>query len=130
MDAYQKEKRKILLLLGVGFVLLILFIFGVLNEYGLRGISDSMSDFGTWFIFLLIMCYPLGIVYGWRQMLGMTSFDNPETGPATRYYTVLERNIFKNSIIMSWVFKMGLLIAFGWIIGTYNALCKLRNLKK
>lgn len=128
---YEKEKQKVSILVGIGLILLFIFLIGVISEYGFKDTFASFSDGGTWFIFLLITCYPLGIVYGWRRMIGeATTSSYPHSGPADRYYTVLERNVHKNNTLMGWVLSVALVIAFGWIFGTIRAIKRLIYLKK
>lgn len=125
MEQYNKEKKKILTLLGVGVVLLILFLFYA-NSHATRGhlsIRD-FTDFESVIVMVAIICYPMGIVYGGRDMLNVyTRMRSRDTVIRYGY-----GNLF---ISMMWfAITAALVVCFGWLIGTYKALKGLYTLKK
>lgn len=128
-ELYLKEKKKVTILLGLGGFLSILFLGGAVVEYGFKEIFKSFGDLSTYFILTMITCYPLGIAYGWRKMLGIATHTESYE-PADRYYTVQERTIHKNSILMGWVLRLALVFSFGWIFGTITAFKRLKYLKQ
>lgn len=126
---YKKEKKKVLFLIGIGLILLFLFLLSVIQQYGFSDVIRDIFSFESIFIILMILFYPLGIVYGWRRILDIALFI-PRDGPPDRYYTVAERNNYKSMKMSAFFMKLGLVVLFGWIFGTINAFKRLYYLRK
>lgn len=123
MSEYQKEKRKVLILLGVGILLIIAFAI-----YGKLSIRDFFAGPEEILIFIGLLCYPIGIVYGWREIFGF--YHNMRKGDRLTHGGL--DHVGYNSLMITAVW-MGLAIAitflFGWIFGTWKAVKRLRALK-
>ncbi|MEI4768818.1 hypothetical protein WAX74_03980 [Psychrobacillus sp. FJAT-51614] len=122
--AFKKELKKVKILLIIGIILAIAFVVSVMIEYQTIDIFD-----GGLYVIFTVALYPLGIVYGWRYILGYASYTEPYL-PADRYYTVQERNIYHNGRLMGTVLRIGLALCLGWIVGVFIALKKLNQAKR
>ncbi|WP_102273708.1 hypothetical protein [Cytobacillus massiliigabonensis] len=124
--AYKKEWRKILILAGIGVVLAVIFCI-----YAIKNYSGSHIRFGTndYLILLAIACYPIGIVYGWREILNLynriRSSDREHWAKGRAHgYTAL------SITMLNFALAFIATICLGWIIGLLNAYKRLRYLKK
>jgi hypothetical protein len=116
----KKEITKIGILLGVGLVLLFLSLQNA-SQFGKIDIT-----WGNTFIMASVFLYPVGIVYGWRQMLGI--FRGIRGGDKSDHFSHIGTNT-GNFTIWNLVFAFSITICFGWILGVYNAGKKILELK-
>lgn len=123
--AYKNELRKVKVLLVLGVIIAIILSIYVYINYG----SYNPFEIETLFILIIITLYPLGIFYGWRQMMGFVGPVNPGIH-ADRYYTKQERISYLEGNWLAFGIRVGVVICFGWLIGTWNAWRTLRYLKK
>lgn len=122
---YQKELLKIKVLLIIGLILAVgLSIYTVVKEG-----TFNPFEIEAFTLLIAIVLYPIGIIYGWRQMLGFIGFVNPNTS-AERYYTKEERMAYQEGNWIAFAIRIGLALCFCWIIGSWNAWRTLRYLKK
>lgn len=122
---YQRELKKVTALLAVGVLLLVIFIIAMFSKGYMKNARLGTNDF---LIFFSVLLYPIGIVYGWRKMLGL-AFYHQHHEPADRYYTVIERRAFQSGNIVTRCFILSLVVCFGWIFGVYQAVKTLIYLK-
>lgn len=102
-------------LLSVGAGLLVVFLIGFFIRFGASGF-ESFLEVDSYLIFALILLYPLGLVYNWRNMLGLITSRNYSHSGYAR--------------MMSFALKFGFAIAVGWIPGLYYAYQIYKEAKK
>lgn len=122
---YKKELKKIIILFGVGLILSIVFLISAITSYSGSTISLGANDY---LILLMIVCYPVGIVYGWRQILNL--YNNMRRSDRQHWAHGRGRG---NTALMITVFNLGfsftITLLLGWIFGLFNAFKKLKELK-
>jgi predicted Na+-dependent transporter len=121
---FQKEKKKLLILLGIGVILAICFLIYAFNNVNMKNASFSMEDI---IILIAIVLYPIGIVYGWRSM-------------ANLYKTIRGADKYKSGwnvgsktvaiTILNISVACAITICFGWIFGSYKAITTFMQLRK
>ncbi|WP_078147493.1 hypothetical protein [Exiguobacterium sp. HVEsp1] len=112
---YENEMKRIRGLLAIGGALLFAFIISFFMKYGLSGM-DVFLDPSSYVIFAVILLYPLGFVYNWRNVLGIIGSWN---GYGSAY-----------ARIMAFSLKFGVAIAVGWIPGLFRAYGVYKEYKK
>ncbi|WP_270566689.1 hypothetical protein [Clostridium beijerinckii] len=128
MSKFKKELIKVLILLGIGVVLLVLFM--------IKGHLKISSFFVGWeemVVGLAIPCYPIGIVYGggviWRLFCGVA-----EKGQYTEeeFAEMSSREVDRanKANLVSIILFLAITIMFGWIIGVFKACKKLYILSR
>lgn len=116
---YEKEKKKVLLLLLLGFILDVAFSIKV--DAGLDDILSALH------ILIPILLYPVGLVYGGKQMWNL--YHNLRRGDRIAHihnggYTTI-------MISVVWIgLAFSLTLCFGWIFGVINAIKTLIEYKK
>lgn len=128
---YQKELRKVQILLGIGVAFSLFVFFGAsasIEGNIFEGIIEVFRQ-GDFYVFLITLFYPLGLFYNWRRMLGLATEKEPHT-PADRYYTVSERNTYHSMQLSGRIMRFALVMTIGWIPGVFRAFKKLHYLKK
>lgn len=123
--SYQKELKKVKILLGLGVVFTLFIFIGACRK---AGIGEVLTG-GDFYILLCTLVYPLGVVYNWRNMFGYIVHRPDRTHP-TRYYTRAERADFHYSNFIGFFIKCGFAIALGWLPGLYYAFRTLSDLKR
>lgn len=124
MSDYQKEKSKVLILLGIGIILLLAFLIWGGSKYHF-GLSDILNPEGI-FLFIAIICYPIGIVYGSRSMFDM--YRRMRAGDRIGSFNNIGAITIATTIM--WIsIALTLTIVFGWIIGVVKAYKTLKFLK-
>jgi predicted Na+-dependent transporter len=121
---FRSEKKKLLILIGIGVILAICFLIYAFNTVNINRVSFSMEDV---IILIAIVLYPVGIVYGWRSMAnlyrGIRGADRYKAGwnvgATTVAITILNISV-----------ACAITICFGWIFGVYKAITTLVELKK
>lgn len=126
---YKKELRKVMILLSIGVILAIGVIINGILEYGVREIGSDFLEIDSYIVLIGVICYPLGLAYGWKQMFKAVIFMPKGSKPA-RYYHYEERVQYKQGRFLGWLIKGAFVLAFGWIYGTLIAIKKLRELKR
>lgn len=116
----KKELIKVGLLLVVGVILLIVLLTKAV-QFG--KIELNLKNF---LIMLVALLYPLGMVYGWRQVIGI--FVGIRSGDRADQFT---RSGIMTGNITIWNLAVACTIAicFGWIFGVINAVKKLNQLR-
>ncbi len=127
-SAFRKEIIKVGILLGIGVVLLIAFvIYGLhIDPYNPNNTYNPgfWTDFWSCFIFIGVLCYPVGIVYGWKQILNF--FLHLRGSDRAAY---MEHPSFWYSWMNFW-FSVFFTIFFGWIFGVFIAAATLIRLRR
>lgn len=116
MNAYQKEKRRVLKWLMIGAIPALMGIYSLSkdgNLFTMEGLLVPMA-----------LIYPLGIAYSWRAFLWAT--DVADYDRSLPYTFKEQRN--QNGIIL--IIKLALVFSFGWFIGLFIACLKLNRAKK
>ncbi len=123
MSLYKKEKRRIKILLGVGLVLDLVYIFGLM-EGKAPGLSFLFTGQG---IFLLIAgaLYPLGVVYGWKSM-----FDAATSGPVYNKNLPFTFREQRDGAALTFGIFIFFILPFAWLLGPFIAYSRLRSIKK
>jgi hypothetical protein len=123
MSQYKKEKRRIKILLGLGLVLDLVYIFGLM-EGKEPGLSFLFSGQG---ILLLISgaLYPLGVVYGWKSM-----FDVATSGPVYDKNLPFTFREQRDGAALTFGIFLLLILLFAWLLGPFIAYSRLRSIKK
>lgn len=123
--AYKKELRKILILMGIGIALAVVFFFYAINTYSGSHVRMGTNDY---LILLAIACYPTGVVYGWRGILNLynrirkSDREHWARGGA-KGYTALSITLLNFSLAFIAT------LCLGWIIGLINDYKRLRYFK-
>jgi len=105
------------MLIGIGIVLAILFLIYAFMHVN---ISNLLSSLESVFVIAAIILYPLGIVYGLNSIIGIYKkiADNLLIGTTAFSILIIE---ITGAIIV---------ICFGWILGVYEAIVTLIQLKR
>ena len=122
---YLKERRKIFLLLGGGALLAIGFFALLSFQHSSFYFTASFSGI---FVFIGLVCYPLAIVYGKKQITDVfNSIREGERQP----FRVTPGKAGWNSIytVVNFIIAVLVTVFFGWGYGTYTAYKKLQMLK-
>ena len=98
------------------------FYFQATNTYG----SVGHLDLESLFILTAITCYPIGVFYGWRDMIGL--FKKITRGDRISRFRRIGTMTIAISI-MYWSIGFAITICFGWIWGVKNAIQKLIKIK-
>lgn len=123
---YKQELKKILILFAAGIVLAAVFLFYAITTYSGSTIRFGANDY---FILFMIVCYPVGIVYGWRQILNL--YNNMRRSDREHWARGGGRGNTALMITMvNLAFSVTITLLLGWIIGLYNAFNKLSQLKR
>lgn len=123
MNRYKIELFKVIFLLCVGASIASYVIFSVIFEVGFGAFEGS-----DLFTILFVILYPLGLFYNFGSMMGFTT-TTEHHGPADRYYTVEERNVYHSMNFSAMAIRFALVMTLGWIPGVFKAFKKLRYLK-
>jgi len=117
---FKKEKKKMFMLIGIGIVLAILFLIYAFMHVN---IGNRLFSLESVFVIVAIILYPLGIVYGLNSIIGLYKkiADNLLIGttPTTAF-----------SILIIEITGAIVVICFGWILGVYEAIVTLIQLKR
>lgn len=120
----EKEKKRMMILIGGGVILAILFLSYAFFNTDMDILSFDLESI---FTIIAIMLYPLGIAYGWNSIIGVyrkiRGADKYKAGWNVGATTVA-------ITIMNIAVAGAVTICFGWIFGVYNAVVTLRKLKK
>jgi hypothetical protein len=126
---YEKEKRKVITLLGVGVAFGLFVLLGAGFKFGFGELIKDMIFDDAVFTLICIILYPLGTYYNWRGVIDYATYSEPKT-PADRYYTRAERDNYHYTNFMTRILHIGLAITLGWIPGLYKVYKQLSYLKK
>jgi hypothetical protein len=122
---YKRELKKIIILFVIGLILSIAFFIAAITNYSGSTIRLGTNDY---LILLMILCYPVGIVYGWRQILNL--YNNMRRSDREHWANGGGRG---NTALMITTFNLAfsviITLLVGWIIGLINAYKKLKQLK-
>ncbi|CAN7185432.1 hypothetical protein [Rossellomorea sp. LjRoot5] len=123
---YKQELKKILVLIAVGIILAAVFLFKAITTYSGSTIRFGVNDY---LILFMIICYPVGIVYGWRQILNLyntmrrSDREHWARGGGKGYTALMITTI-------NLAFSVIVTLLLGWMIGIINAYNKLSQLKR
>lgn len=122
--SYLKERNKMIGLLVGGLILTIVVLYGLT----ITGKGHFLTSFSGLFIILALICYPLAIVYGHRQIVDV--FHSIRMG-ARQPFRAKTTNSSFNLLFTALNFIIALLtvIFFGWIYGAYTAYQKLQMMR-
>lgn len=121
---YQKELKKILVLLVVGLISAIAMYFYANATYSGRNDLDG----GSLLILVAITFYPIGIVYGWRDIFNlynrMRARDREHWArTSTPGYTTLMISCLSIGL------AIGITFSIGWVFGVLKAYKSLKQKK-
>lgn len=121
---YLKERNKMIVLLVVGVVLLI----GVLYLLRMSGNGLFLASFGGIFMILMLIFYPLALVYGRSQMVDI--FHSIRIGARQPFRAKKAKSPWNPIVAMlNTIIALLTFVFFGWIYGAYTAYQKLQMLK-
>lgn len=127
MSKFKMELIKVLALLGIGIVLLVIFM-----VKGNLEISDFFVGWQEMVVGLAIPCYPIGIVYGGGEMWRFFYGNAGKERYTEEEFEDMSKRDLKNAHmekLMIIIFFLAATIMFGWIIGVYKACKKLYLLR-
>lgn len=121
---YLKVRNKMIILLVTGVVLAIETLL-LLNS---EGKEIYITSFSGLFIVVALICYPLAIVYGHRQIVGI--FESIRIG-ARRPFQTSKMNSLLNPLfsVLNCIVAIVIVLSFGWVYGVYTAYQKLQMMK-
>lgn len=121
---YLKVRNKMIILLVTGVVLAI----GTLLLLNSEGKEIYITSFSGLFIVVALICYPLAIVYGHRQIVGI--FESIRIGERRPFQTS-KMNSLLNPLfsVLNCIVAIVIVLSFGWVYGVYTAYQKLQMMK-
>lgn len=121
---YLKERNKMRMLL-IGGVLLAVIVLYLLNSMHL---GLYVTSFNGLFLLVAISCYPLAIVYGYRQIIDI--FNSIRIGERQPFRVQKLRSSLKPIYtVLNLIVATLTTVFFGWIYGAHTAYQKLRMIK-
>ena len=117
---FKKEKKKMFMLIGIGIVLAILFLIYAFMHVN---IGNRLFSLESVFVIVAIILYPLGIVYGLNSIIGLYKKIADKLLVGTTATTAF-------SILIIEITGAIVVICFGWILGVYEAIVTLIQLKR
>ena len=127
MSKFKKELIKVLTLLGIGLVLLVIFMIK-----GNLEISDFFVGWEEMVVGLAIPFFPIGIVYGGSEMWCFfcgAARKEQYTEEELDEMSSRELNSANQVKLLSIILFLVITIMFGWIIGVYKSCKKLYMLR-
>ena len=121
---YLKERNKMIVLLVVGVVLMVT----ILYLLSLSGNGIYIVSFSGLFVVCAIICYPIAIVYGHRQIIDI--FHSIRMGARQPFQAETPNSLLKPLfVVLNTVIAFLTVVVFGWVYGAYMAYQKLRMMK-
>lgn len=121
---YDKEKRKMIFLLGAGLLLAIVFfsVYSYVNAY-----SYVMYSFFGMIVLIGLIFYPIALVYGRAQIVDVF---HSIRGGARQPFRMKPGNVFNVALKgLNLLFALFTTIFLGWAYGAYTAYQKLQYAK-
>lgn len=122
--AFKKELIKVGILIGIGVLFLIAFIIYALFTHQYDPSKHYSANFWGYFVLVGIVCYPLGIVYGWRLMLNLFLHLRGTDRAAYMEHPSLIYTM------VNFGFSIFLTFFFGWVFGVIAAAMTLVRLRR
>lgn len=124
MMSYLKERNKMIGILIGGLILMLIVVYGL----SISGKGYYIASFSGMFFVLAIICYPLAIVYGRRQMIDV--FHSIRMGARQPFRAkTMKSRLNPLYAVLNFTIAFLTIIFFGWIYGTYTAYQKLQMMK-